>query len=243
MIVSKLLIRILGLLFFIISLPIILIFSFLIFLSDYRSPVYISQRIGFNGRSFSFYKLRSMIIDADKTGVDSTKSDDSRITPIGKVIRRYKIDEFLQFFCVFNGTMVFVGPRPNVKREVDIYTPEERKLLKVKPGITSISSIVFSDLADILQGCDDANITYNQLVRPWKNRLDLFYIKNRSLIGDILLVATTFISLFSRKKALNMVVNILKRSHAPEELVLISSRKVELCHYPPPGAVDIVTSR
>ena len=124
-------------------------------------------------------KIRSMIINADKTGVDSTSSDDMRITSVGKVIRKLKLDELSQLWNVLIGDMSLVGPRPNVKSETDLYTKIEKNLLNVKPGITDFSSIVFSDEGDILSGSDDPDLLYNQLIRPWKSRLSLFYIEKR----------------------------------------------------------------
>ena len=148
----------------------------LIWLQDFHSPFYIAPRVGKDGKIFKMVKLRSMIIDADKTGVDSTSSQDKRITPIGRFVRAYKLDEIPQLWNVLKGEMSFVGPRPNVKREVDLYTEIESNLLTVQPGITDISSIVFSDLNDILKNSQDPNLDYNQLVRPWKSRLSLVYV-------------------------------------------------------------------
>ena len=115
----------------------------LIWLQDFHSPFYIAPRVGKDGKIFKMVKLRSMIIDADKTWVDSTSSHDKRITPIGRFVRAYKLDEIPQLWNVLKGEMSFVGPRPNVKREVDLYTEIESNLLTVQPGITAISSIVF----------------------------------------------------------------------------------------------------
>ena len=126
-------------------------------------------------------KLRSMIVNAEKSKVDSTSSNDPRITKIGKIIRKLKLDELSQLFNVFIGEMSLVGPRPNVKRETDLYTEVEKNLLRVKPGITDFASIIFSDESEILKNVDDPNISYNQLIRPWKSRLGLFYIKKQSI--------------------------------------------------------------
>ena len=234
---------ILSIIGIILTSPIILIFSFLIWLKDNQNPIYISNRIGYKGRNFKMYKLRSMIINADKTGVDSTSSNDPRITPTGKFIRKYKLDEFTQFYNILKGDMSFVGPRPNVKRDVDIYTSIEKKLLNVKPGITDFSSIVFSDEADILRGKDDPDIAYNQLIRPWKSRLGLFYIENRNLLIDFTLILITFVNTFSRKLAIFLITKMLVFLKAPEKLINISKRKSLLEPFPPPGSDIIVTSR
>ena len=130
--------------------PILIIFTFMIWFDDKSNPFYVSKRIGKNGIEFNFFKLRSMIVNADLTGVDSTSSVDKRITPIGKIIRKFKIDELPQLLNVLMGEMTLVGPRPNVWNDVKIYTEEEKILLSVKPGITDFSSIIFSDEGEIL---------------------------------------------------------------------------------------------
>jgi len=134
------LVSFLGLLFLS---PVLAVVTYLIWKQDHHSPFYVAPRVGKNGRLFNMVKLRSMIAGADKTGVDSTSADDSRITSIGHFIRRFKLDEFTQLWDVLKGDMSLVGPRPNVKRETDLYTDVEKGLLDVKPGITDFSSIVF----------------------------------------------------------------------------------------------------
>ncbi|VVM17401.1 hypothetical protein BSPWISOXPB_2715 [uncultured Gammaproteobacteria bacterium] len=116
---------------------------------DKKSPFYMAPRVGRNNIIFKMVKLRSMVSNADSSGVDSTSANDSRITPIGHKIRKYKLDEITQLWNVLIGDMSLVGPRPNVKNETDLYTSVEEKLLLVKPGITDFSSIVFSDEGDI----------------------------------------------------------------------------------------------
>ena len=130
---------------FILFLPLLIIFPFLIWYQDRSNPFYIANRVGKNGRLFKMIKFRTMIFNADKTGIDSTAINDNRITKLGHFIRRYKIDEIPGLINILKGEMSFVGPRPNVKRETDLYTNEEKILLNMKPGITDFSSIVFSD--------------------------------------------------------------------------------------------------
>ena len=216
---------------------------FLVWVQDFHSPFYIAPRVGKNGKVFKMVKIRSMIINADKTGVDSTSSDDMRITSVGKVIRKLKLDELSQLWNVLIGDMSLVGPRPNVKSETDLYTKIEKNLLKVKPGITDFSSIVFSDEGDILSGSDDPDLLYNQLIRPWKSRLGLFYIDNRNIIIDLLLILITFINIFSRKLSLNLTSSLLVLMKAPKNLIRISKRNRELKPFAPPGSDIIVTSR
>jgi len=223
--------------------PILAIVMFLIWKQDYHSAFYIAPRVGRNGRIFQMVKLRSMLADADKSGVDSTACDDPRITPIGHFVRKYKLDEFTQLWNVLIGDMSLVGPRPNVKRETDLYTEEERGLLTVKPGITDFSSIVFSDENDILKDCADPDIAYNQLIRPWKSRLGLFYIQHQTNFLDSIIIILTLIAIFSRKKALWGVNNILCYFNAPDDLIVVSKREHELVRSCPPGSDQIVTSR
>ena len=223
--------------------PVLLPVMFLVWRQDGHSPFYVAMRVGQNDQPFKMVKLRSMIINADKSGVDSTGANDNRITAVGQFIRRYKLDELTQLWNVFKGDMSLVGPRPNVKRETDLYTPVERKLLSVKPGITDISSIVFSDEGDILKDQADPDIAYNQLIRPGKSMLGLLYIENQSLWLDIKLCFLTVIAVLSREKALAGLQDILQAINAPADVLLLARRKQALVPRPPPGGDRIVTSR
>ena len=129
--------------------PVLLVACFLVWRQDGHSPFYIAPRVARGGGTFQMVKLRSMVKNADKTGVDSTGANDMRITAIGHFIRRCKLDELTQLWNVIKGDMSLVGPRPNVKRETDLYTAQERNLLTVRPGITDFASIVFADEGDI----------------------------------------------------------------------------------------------
>ena len=223
--------------------PLFLVVLFLIWITDFGNPFYVASRIGRDGCPFKMYKFRSMIVNADKTGVDSTSSNDMRITRIGKFIRRFKLDELSQLINVLIGDMSLVGPRPNVKRETDLYTIEEKKLLQVKPGITDISSIVFSDEGEILSNSSDPDIDYNQLIRPGKGYLGIFYVENKSFILDIKLIFVTLISILNRNVALKYVSTILKKHNASEFLIKIAQRKEKLVPSPPPGSTTIVKDR
>ena len=223
--------------------PVLGIVMFLIWRQDYHSPFYVAPRVGKNGKRFNMVKLRSMIVGADKTGVDSTSASDSRITPRGHFVRKCKLDEFTQLWNVLKGDMSLVGPRPNVKRETDLYTKEEQKLLSVKPGVTDFASIVFSDENDILKSCDDPDIGYNQLIRPWKSRLGILYIRHRNIFLDLKIVWLTAMAIASRKRALIGVNKILCKLAVPEDVIEVSKRKCVLVPCPPPGSDRIVTCR
>ena len=229
-----------GLLFFS---PILLPAMFLIWKEDKRSPFYVRPRLGKNGKSFKMIKLRSMEVDADKSGVVSSSENDTRITPIGHKIRKYKLDELIQLWSVLIGDMSLVGPRPNVKDETELYTNVEKELFSVRPGITDFSSIVFSDEGDILKGKDNPDLVYNQLIRPWKSRLGLIYIKNQSFLLDIKMIIYTLVAIFSKQRALNWVVSQLKLMNADSNVVNISKREEELYPVPPPGTDKVVTKR
>ena len=189
--------------------PILLPVMFLVWKEDGKSPFYIAPRSGRNGTTFKMVKLRSMVVDADKSGVDSTSGNDMRITPIGHKIRRYKLDELIQLWNVLIGDMSLVGPRPNVETETDLYTDVEKGLLLVRPGITDFSSIVFSDEGEILEGKDNPDLAYNQLIRPWKSRLGLAYIKNQSFLLDLQLIFYTIVAIISKPRALIWVTKKL----------------------------------
>ena len=223
--------------------PVLLTFMYLVYRQDKHSPFYVAPRVGKNGVMFKMLKLRSMSVNADKSGVDSTSVDDIRITPIGHEIRRYKLDEFTQLWNVLIGDMSLVGPRPNVLSDTNLYTDIEKGLLTVRPGITDFSSIVFSDEGDILKGMKDPDLAYNQLIRPWKSRLGLSYIKNQSLFLDFQLILYTVIAIISKQRALAWVAVKLNNLNVDAGTVKISKREVSLYPFPPPGSDEIVSSR
>jgi lipopolysaccharide/colanic/teichoic acid biosynthesis glycosyltransferase len=223
--------------------PVLFPVLFLVWYEDKHSPFYIAPRMGRDERPFRMVKLRSMVINADKSGVDSTSAGDPRITRVGHFIRRYKLDELTQLWNVVLGDMSLVGPRPNVERETRMYTPLEKVLLTVRPGITDYASIVFSDEAQILRGQPDADIAYNQLIRPWKGHFGLFYVANRTFWLDLKLIAITLVAIVSRNRALTGVVSDLRSRGAAPELLRVASRTEHLLPTPPPGSDFIVTER
>lgn len=214
-----------------------------IWLQDRHSPVYAAPRVARGGGLFTMVKLRSMRMGADRSGVDSTSEDDRRITTVGAFVRRYKLDELLQLWNVFRGDMSLVGPRPQVKREVDLFTEAEREILNAKPGITDISSIVFADEGEVLQGRPDPDLAYNQLIRPWKSRLALLYVRRQSVRLDIELLILTATALLSRRSALRGIDRLLERLGADEDTRRVARRQAPLQPAPPPGATAVVTRR
>ena len=152
---------------------------------------YRGERVGLHGRRFRMFKFRSMVLDADRFGGSSTPDDDPRITPIGKWLRRYKLDELPQFLNVLCGEMSVVGPRPQVPWVVDLYTSEERRLLDVKPGITDDASIKFRNEGEILKGAIDPDQAYFELIAPEKTRLGLKYVDTNNFFVDMRIIVTT----------------------------------------------------
>lgn len=164
---------------------------------DSEGPTfYGGLRGGKGGKPFHMLKFRTMVANADKIGGPSTAGDDPRLTRSGKWLRKYKIDELPQLINVLQGEMSFVGPRPEVISEVEKYTPEERELLSVPPGITDWASIRFSNEGEILQGAADPHQAYLELIRPEKVRLGLEYVRQRSLLVDIRILFQTAVTIF-----------------------------------------------
>lgn len=223
--------------------PVLLAAMLAVWLQDFRSPFYVAPRVGLGGKLFKMVKLRTMVEGADRSGVDSTSQSDPRITPVGRFIRACKLDELPQLWNVFAGDMSLVGPRPNVPRETALYTSVENGLLSVKPGITDFSSIVFSDEGTILKGRPDPDLSYHQLIRPWKSRLGLFYVNHDSFFVDVQLIFWTAVAIVSRTNALRGVQKLLGRLGAPSDLCRAAGRLEDLVPLPPPGMDSIVTSR
>lgn len=223
--------------------PLLLVVSILVWLQDRHSPFYIPIRVGRGEKTYRMIKLRSMVVRADASKVDSTANNDPRITIIGRTIRRCKFDEIPQLWNVLVGEMSLVGPRPNVSRETDLYTGEEKRLLSVRPGITDISSIVFADEGSILEGKPDPDLTYNQIIRPYKSRLGLLYIAHRGVMLDLKLILLTLLSAVNRRATLDRISKIVEKLGAPPDLVEVATRRSPLQPSPPPGASGIVTNR
>lgn len=212
-----------GLGLFLLAVPLIVIL-FLVWLQDRHSPFYVADRAGLNGRSFRMVKIRSMVINADQVGVESTSADDNRITPLGHWIRKWKVDELSQLWNVLKGEMSLVGPRPNTMKEVANYTLWERELLKVRPGITDFASIVFSDEGEILKGSTDPDGDYTRLIRPWKGQLGLLYVRHAGLGLNLRLISTTILAIYDKQHALNSLQRVLARLGADAILLEIARR-------------------
>lgn len=201
------------------------IILFLVWRQDGKSPFYIARRAGRGGTPFMMVKIRSMVVNADKSGVESTSVSDNRITPLGHFIRRWKIDEISQLWNVFKGEMSLVGPRPNTLNEVETYSVQEKRLLRVRPGITDFSSIVFADEGDILKGSSDPDRDYRLWIRPWKSKLGLIYVENASLWLNLKLIFLTVTGIISRKSSLQILCALLARYTDDRDLLAACERK------------------
>lgn len=204
--------------------PILAVVLFLVWRQDRHSPLYLGVRAARGSGSFKMIKIRSMTVGADKTGVESTGAADARITPLGHFIRRCKLDETTQLWNVLKGEMSLVGPRPNTMREVEKYTVSERQLLSVRPGITDIASIVFSDEGDIIKDAADPDDAYDKLIRPWKSRLGIVYATNSNVLLDIQLIWLTVLAILDKPKALAGVQKVLQRLKVDPEVVAVARR-------------------
>lgn len=171
--------------------PLGLVVALAIKLTD-RGPVFFGQtRIGRFGRPFRIWKFRSMLVDAQSMGPPVTKSRDPRITPIGRWLRSTKLDELPQLGNVLTGEMSFVGPRPEVPRYVNLYTPEQREILQFKPGITDMPTLKFRNEQELLSGAPDVDDFYIRFCLPRKIALNLQYAQQASLPYDIWIIVQT----------------------------------------------------
>lgn len=178
--------------------PALLILAILIKKADGGPVFYRGVRVGRGGKDFRMFKFRTMVVNADKIGGPSSADDDPRITAVGKFMRKLKLDELPQLINVLRGEMSFVGPRPEVPFYVNMFTPEEKKILDVRPGITDWASLWNCDEGAILAGSADPEKTYMEQIRPEKIRLQLKYVANRSFFGDIGIIFLTLIKIFRK---------------------------------------------
>lgn len=175
--------------------PLFLAVAALIKLTSPGPVFHRAQRVGKAGVPFTLFKFRSMRAGAAASGPGITRSGDERITPIGRLLRRTKIDELPQLLNVLRGDMSLVGPRPEDPRYVALYTPEQRRILSVRPGITSAASIRYRHEEAMLTG-DDWEKRYLSEVMPAKLRIDMDYLDRRTTASDVGILWQTFLALF-----------------------------------------------
>ena len=225
--------------------PLLAVIACAVCLEDRHSPLFFGRRVAGSGgrrehRYFHMVKFRTMIPDAWRTGVSSTAAGDQRITRVGALLRRAKLDELPQLWNVVAGDMSLVGPRPQVEADAAMYTPVERHMLDVRPGVTDLASIVFADEGDLLTGSSDPDLLYNQIIRPWKSRLALLYLERRTLASDIRVILLTLTGAFARPAALAAIATMLEAWHSDPQLIRVARRAEPLEAFPPPGADEVV---
>ena len=178
-------------------LPFGIIIAIIIFFTSKGGIFYVQERIGKDRKPFGLLKFRTMSTNADKEGKLTVGMRDSRITKVGYYLRKYKLDEFPQFVNVLLGEMSVVGPRPEVNEYVELYTEDQLKVLKVKPGITDLASLEYFNENEILGNADDPKKAYIEEVMPAKLELNKKYLENVSVLEDVKIMWKTFLRIIS----------------------------------------------
>ena len=171
--------------------PVLLLVALAIKIDDPGPVFYRQVRVGRGGKTFRIFKFRTMVVDADKKGLAITVGRDNRITRVGAILRKTKLDELAQLINVLVGEMSFVGPRPEVQKYVDMYTPYQRQVLLVRPGITDYASIAYRNENDMLAGAEDPERMYIDVIMPDKIELNMKYLREISPVADIRLILGT----------------------------------------------------
>ena len=174
--------------------PVLLLIALAIKIDDPGPVFYRQVRVGKDGKEFRIFKFRTMVVDADKKGLAITVGRDNRITRMGRLLRKTKLDELAQLINVFIGEMSFVGPRPEVPKYVNMYTPYQRQVLLVRPGITDYASIAYRNENDMLEGAEDPEKMYIDVIMPDKIELNMKYLREISPLADIRLILSTIIA-------------------------------------------------
>ena len=179
--------------------PLFLVISVWIKLDSKGSVFYKQVRVGKNNSDFKLYKFRTMRTDSDKSGLLTVGGRDPRITGAGYFLRKFKLDELPQLFNIAAGQMSFVGPRPEVRKYVDLYNDEQRKVLSVLPGITDVASIKYRNENELLEKAEDPESYYIESIMPDKLKLNLDYIEQRSFTNDIKVIFKTLAAITGQK--------------------------------------------
>lgn len=208
----------------IIGFPVIVVFSLLIIGLHRHNPFFVTERIGRNSRMFPLFKLKSMVDGAHFDAITVVTKRDPRVTAVGRIIRRYKIDEFPQFFNVMIGDMSVVGPRPEIPQNGNLFNEAEREMFSVKPGLTGISSIFFFRQSDVLSRFSNPQEAYHRIIRPSKAHFSLFYVFRHNLTMDVELIVLTFVAIFNHALAIRILRARLIAWGAPEQLLDVFDR-------------------
>ncbi|MES2986281.1 MAG: sugar transferase [Pseudomonadota bacterium] len=205
------------------ALPLLLGAMLAIWIADGRTPIYRAPRVGQGGRDFTMFKLRTMVPGADRLGRFAPEAD-PRITRVGAWLRRTKLDELPQFWNVLRGEMAIVGPRPDVRSGVELYSPEEMRLLAVRPGLTGLASLVFFDEGQLLARVADPTTYYMTAIRPLKSRLCQLQFEGRPT-ADLRIALLTVLRFVSRDAALAGVARILEAFGAEDDLLALCGQR------------------
>lgn len=177
--------------------PLFLLIGLAIKLDSSGPILYNGQRVGKGGKPFYMHKFRSMVQNADKIGGPSTAGDDVRLTRVGKLLKKFQLDELPQFFNVLKGEMSLVGPRPEVPMYVDMMSEQEKStILSVRPGMTDWASLWNFHEGEVLRGSEDPEKTYQEKIRPEKIRLQMKYVQEQSFLVDLKIIAQTVLKIF-----------------------------------------------
>ena len=178
--------------------PLLFAVSLLILLSEGWPVLFIQERVGYQGRRFHIWKFRTMVTNAESLGGTLTVGDDSRVTAVGRMLRKYKLDEMPQLFNVLKGEMSLVGPRPEVPRYVARYSRDQRVVLDLYPGITDPASITYRDESRLLAESADPERTYIESVMPDKISININYAAKANLWSDFLVLIKTVVEVFAK---------------------------------------------
>lgn len=178
--------------------PVWIILPLLIVIDSTGNPFYVQKRVGKDNKDFNLLKFRTMYAGTDKKGLLTVGDNDRRITRIGYFLRKYKLDELPQLFNIIKGDMSIVGPRPEVRKYVQLYNEHQRNVLKVRPGLTDYASIEYIAESELLAQSDNPEYTYIQDIMPKKIELNLKYIENQSLRLDFELIIKTLLKIIGK---------------------------------------------
>jgi len=179
--------------------PFFIIIALFVACTSRGAIFYTQKRVGKNNKDFTLYKFRTMNLHADRTGLLTVGENDARITGVGRFLRKYKLDELPQLWNVLKGEMSLVGPRPEVRKFVDLYNDEQRRVLEVRPGITDYASIKYVNESQLLVQTNDPEKQYIEEIMPRKLKLNLWYIENRSLKAYFKILLLTAKAIFLSK--------------------------------------------
>ena len=199
--------------------PIMLIVAIIIKVTSKGPVLFRQRRLTLNMKEFTIYKFRSMRTDFDKDAKGiQVKGSSTAITPIGKIIRKTKLDELPQLFNILLGDMSFIGPRPELPRRLKYYSEEDKGIFKVRSGISSPASIVFSDEEYLMNQVEDPEKFYIEQIMPYKIKLNLYYVKTRSFWDDIYLIIATFLKILNKVDD-NSIVKDKKLLEEKQEII------------------------